>query len=104
MRRVATRESKCPKRRLAGPIRTSNAGAESGTAPKLTALTEWLYPGSTQAVQRAARGTDEADQADGGTRAWGSLARLVNSVRRSYGGVLMVGVLTSLGGLQLISV
>jgi hypothetical protein len=34
----------------------------------------------------------------------GMFARLVNSVRGSYGGILMVGVLTSLAGLQLISV
>lgn len=34
----------------------------------------------------------------------GSFARVVNSVRGSYGGVLMVGVLTSLAGLSLISV
>jgi hypothetical protein len=31
-------------------------------------------------------------------------ARLINSLRGSYGGVLMVGVLTSLAGLSLISV
>jgi hypothetical protein len=34
----------------------------------------------------------------------GMFARVVNSVRGSYGGILMVGVLTSLAGLQLISV
>lgn len=34
----------------------------------------------------------------------GMFARLVNSLRGSYGGILMVGVLTSLAGLQLISV
>lgn len=34
----------------------------------------------------------------------GAFARVVNSVRGSYGGILMVGVLTSLAGLQLISV
>jgi hypothetical protein len=34
----------------------------------------------------------------------GGFARMVNSLRGSYGGVLMVGVLTSLAGLALISV
>jgi hypothetical protein len=34
----------------------------------------------------------------------GAFARVVNSVRGSYGGILMVGVLTSLAGLSLISV
>jgi hypothetical protein len=34
----------------------------------------------------------------------GMFARVVNSVRGSYGGVLMVGVLTSLAGLSLISI
>ncbi|MFY9805998.1 MAG: hypothetical protein WAK86_01870 [Pseudonocardiaceae bacterium] len=34
----------------------------------------------------------------------GTFARVVNSMRGSYGGILMVGVLTSLAGLQLISV
>ncbi|MDQ2790029.1 MAG: Isoniazid-inducible protein iniA [Actinomycetota bacterium] len=34
----------------------------------------------------------------------GAFARVVNSVRGSYGGILMVGVLTSLAGLALISV
>lgn len=34
----------------------------------------------------------------------GVFARMVNSVRGSYGGILMVGVLTSLAGLSLISV
>jgi hypothetical protein len=34
----------------------------------------------------------------------GMFARVVNSVRGSYGGILMVGVLTSLAGLSLISV
>jgi hypothetical protein len=34
----------------------------------------------------------------------GAFARAVNSVRGSYGGILMVGVLTSLAGLSLISV
>jgi hypothetical protein len=34
----------------------------------------------------------------------GMFARVVNSVRGSYRGILMVGVLTSLAGLQLISV
>jgi hypothetical protein len=33
----------------------------------------------------------------------GMFARVINSVRGSYGGILMVGVLTSLAGLQLIS-
>jgi hypothetical protein len=36
--------------------------------------------------------------------AGGLFARMVNSLRGSYGGILMVGVLTSLAGLQLISV
>ncbi|MBO0874866.1 MAG: hypothetical protein J2P19_15885 [Pseudonocardia sp.] len=50
--------------------------------------------------QDALRKITPMQSPDGG----GMFARVVNSVRGSYGGVLMVGVLTSLAGLSLISI
>jgi hypothetical protein len=65
--------------------------------------------GSTTGVKLPEVWLDEPDEAlrkvkpmnkpeDGGM-----FARVINSIRGSYGGILMVGVLTSLAGLQLIS-
>jgi hypothetical protein len=78
---------------LAGQVAAKLAGNANGAG---VALPDVSLPYPEDALRRV----KPMEKPDGG----GMFARLVNSLRGSYGGILMVGVLTSLAGLQLISV
>jgi hypothetical protein len=77
---------------LARQVAAKLAGNRDGAGVALPEL--WLEDPEA-ALQRV----KPMEKPDGG----GVFARVVNSIRGSYGGVLMVGVLTSLAGLSLIS-
>jgi hypothetical protein len=78
---------------LAGQVAAKLAGNATGSG---VALPDVAMPFPEEAIRRI----KPMEKPDGG----GMFARMVNSLRGSYGGILMVGVLTSLAGLSLISV
>jgi hypothetical protein len=82
-------------RRLAEQVAAKLAGNQDGSHTGV-ALPDIRLEDPDDALRRI----KPMERPDGG----GLFARMVNSLRGSYGGVLMVGVLTSLAGLSLISV
>jgi hypothetical protein len=82
-------------RRLAEQVAAKLAGNQDGS-PTGVVLPDILLEDPDDALRRV----KPMERPDSG----GVFARVVNSVRGSYGGILMVGVLTSLAGLSLISV
>jgi hypothetical protein len=80
-------------RRLASQVAAKLAGNSNGSG---VALPNLRFEDPDDALGRV----KPMEKPEGG----GMFARLINSLRGSYGGVLMVGVLTSLAGLSLISV
>ncbi|WP_028937249.1 hypothetical protein [Pseudonocardia spinosispora] len=78
---------------LAGQVAARLAGNDDGAGVALPEV--WVaYPDD---ALRRVKPMEKPDNA-------GMFARVINSVRGSYGGILMVGVLTSLAGQQLISI
>ncbi|MGH3852692.1 MAG: hypothetical protein ACRDR6_04175 [Pseudonocardiaceae bacterium] len=82
-------------RRLAGQVAATLAGNQDGS-PTGVVLPDLRLEDPDDAL----RLVKPMARPEGG----GVFARVVNSLRGSYGGILMVGVLTSLAGLSLISV
>jgi hypothetical protein len=81
--------------RLAERVAAKLAGTRDGSARGVVMPKLWVeHPEEAMRLVKAMEPPETG----------GMFARLVNSVRGSYGGILMVGVLTSLAGLQLISV
>ena len=89
--RLATDRS----RRLAQQVAAKLAGNQDGSHTGVVLPDVWLDD-----PDDALRRVKPMARPEGG----GVFARVVNSLRGSYGGILMVGVLTSLAGLSLISV
>jgi hypothetical protein len=83
-------------RQLAERVATQLVGNPGGS-PNGTALPD-LRMNNPDEILRQIKPMEQLEAAKGG---W--LARLVNSLRGSYGGILMVGVLTSLAGMVLIN-
>jgi hypothetical protein len=82
-------------RRLAEQVAAKLAGNQDGSSSGVALPEIWL-----EDPDNALFRVKPMERPESG----GVFARVVNSVRGSYGGILMVGVLTSLAGLSLISV